>query len=101
MGFTLPELRRILNVRDKGDVPCRQVLMLAKQKLGELEAQLIEMQTTRDRMAELINDWEKRVEQTPEGVRSRLLEGLARAQTAPPLKYPRAFQQRKQRSKSI
>ena len=76
VGFTLAELARVLNVRDKGGAPCRQVRALAESKLALVERQLRDLTDTRDYIRTLLTDWDRRLAQTPEGARAGLLETL-------------------------
>lgn len=76
VGFTLAELARFLSVRDKGGAPCRQVRALAESKLALVEGQLRDLTATRDYIQALLEDWDRRLAQTPEGTRAGLLETL-------------------------
>lgn len=76
VGFSLDELARLLQVRDQGGAPCRQVRALAAAKLQDLEARIREMTTLRDEMRGLLAEWDARLAGTPEGERAWLLEGL-------------------------
>lgn len=76
VGFSLPELVRILRVRDAGGAPCKQVRALAISKLEQIEQRLKELQLMRKQVKELIATWDKRLDQTPEGERAGLLEML-------------------------
>src|SRR5690242_20496458 len=44
LGFTLEELARIVQERDRGGAPCRRVRDMAATKLTELEARIREME---------------------------------------------------------
>lgn len=61
VGFTLDELAAILAEREKGRMPCRQVLHLATSKLENLEERIAEMQNLRDEMKRLVQDWDERL----------------------------------------
>jgi DNA-binding transcriptional MerR regulator len=58
IGFTLDELARILNVRDRGGAPCHQVRALAGTKLTEVETQLRELTSLRDELRRLLRNWD-------------------------------------------
>src|SRR5262245_6914269 len=58
IGFTLDELSRVLNVRDRGGVPCRQVRALAGEKLREVETRLAELVELRNELRKLLIDWD-------------------------------------------
>jgi DNA-binding transcriptional MerR regulator len=74
LGFSLAELSRILRVRDRGGAPCREVRALAAAKLEQVETRLADLADLRDQLRELLTDWDRRIEATPEGVPARLLE---------------------------
>ena len=76
MGFNLEELKRILAARDRGALPCGEVRRLASQKLGELDARLIELASLRDQLQKTIQNWDSRLAATPQGKPARLLESL-------------------------
>ncbi len=77
VGFTLDELARIFEIRDRGGVPCREVLALARSKLADVESRLQELQSLQIELGSLVADWESRLANTPKGERSGLLETLA------------------------
>jgi DNA-binding transcriptional MerR regulator len=74
MGFSLPELARILKVRDEGGAPCRQVKRLLEEKLMGLDEQISDLSAMREQLRATLADWETRLSQTPEGKPARLLE---------------------------
>lgn len=76
VGFTLPELARILKVRDEGGAPCRQVKRLLEEKVTRLDEQISDLSAMRDQLRATLADWESRLSQTPEGRPARLLESL-------------------------
>ena len=78
VGFTLDELARILKIRDRGGVPCRQVKELAASKLTEIEARLRELLSMRDALRGILTDWETRLEATADDTRAALLDSLAK-----------------------
>ena len=76
IGFTLDELARIFARRASGNAPCGHVLELAKGKLGELDARISELHALRARLAQVIESWEQKYQQTPSGTLAHLLESL-------------------------
>jgi DNA-binding transcriptional MerR regulator len=76
LGFTLAELSRLLGTRDRGGAPCREVRAMAEQKLAQLELKLADMEALRDHLRQLLSDWDRRLQATPEGARALLLETL-------------------------
>jgi DNA-binding transcriptional MerR regulator len=76
IGFSLDELRRVLQVRDRGGAPCRKVRDLAATKLAELDRRIAEFQALRDRLRAILDDWDARLDGAPDGQPVRLLESL-------------------------
>jgi MerR family copper efflux transcriptional regulator len=83
VGFSLPELVRILGVRDRGGAPCRQVRALAVSKLAQIDERMQELLVVRKHLEELIAIWDHRLERTPEGQRAGLLEMLSNSLSPP------------------
>lgn len=80
IGFSLDELARILDVRDRGGAPCHQVRALAATKLTEVETQLAELGTLRDELRRLLENWDALLSNAP-AERAGLLESLAATTT--------------------
>jgi DNA-binding transcriptional MerR regulator len=76
VGFSLPELAKILKVRDKDGAPCREVKHLLEEKLHAMEDQIGDLVAMRDHLRTILADWDKRLAQTPAGKPARLLENL-------------------------
>ena len=76
VGFSLPELARILKVRDEGGAPCRQVKHLLEEKLNRLNEQIENARAMRDHLRKVLADWEARLSETPPGKPAKLLELL-------------------------
>jgi DNA-binding transcriptional MerR regulator len=76
IGFTLDELARILNERDKGGRPCREVHGLAIKKLADLDEQIRALAELRLRLRSVVDDWDKRLSSSGRGTQARLLESL-------------------------
>ncbi|MBI4455949.1 MAG: heavy metal-responsive transcriptional regulator [Acidobacteria bacterium] len=76
VGFSLPELAKILKVRDEGGAPCRQVKRLLEGKLSEMDKQIVDLVAMRDHVRTVLADWDKRLAHTSEGKPARLLETL-------------------------
>ena len=76
VGFTLPELAKILKVRDKAGAPCRQVKRLLEEKLRTMDEEIADLAAMRDHLRTILADWDERLAHTPEGKPARLLETL-------------------------
>jgi DNA-binding transcriptional MerR regulator len=81
VGFTINELQTILKAKDRGDRPCRQVYMLAQEKLQTVERQLQELESVRDDLRSTLVDWGERLEKAADHQPARLLEALANGQS--------------------
>jgi DNA-binding transcriptional MerR regulator len=78
-GFTLKELITILQVRDAGGAPCQRVIEIAREKARQLAIQIAQLTLLRDSLQSTVTEWDRRLKQTPNGGRARLLESLANA----------------------
>ena len=78
-GFSLSELARIFNVRDRGGIPCHQARELGKVKLAEVEQRLAELSALRAQLKEVLRDWDRRLARTSNSERAGLLESLPSA----------------------
>src|SRR6185436_15097720 len=76
IGFTLDELRLVLNVRDRGGVPCRDVRVLAGRKLALLDARIEELIGARMQLQGIVEHWDAILARTPHGARAALLDAL-------------------------
>ena len=76
VGFSLPELAKILKVRDKDGAPCREVKRLLDEKLQAMEEQIRDLVAMRDHLRTILTDWDERLTQTPEGKPARLLQNI-------------------------
>jgi DNA-binding transcriptional MerR regulator len=81
VGFSLPELARILKVRDEGGVPCRQARRLLEEKLSQVEQQITDLAAMRDHLRIVLKDWDHRLSANQDGKQARLLETLAKEET--------------------
>lgn len=77
LGFSLAELARIFAIRDRGGIPCRNVLALAQEKLRTAEQSLVELRVLRRQLREIVKDWDRRLNRTPRDQKAGLLESLA------------------------
>lgn len=61
LGFSLDEIRRILDLRGRGGETCRCVINIAEATLAETEARLAELQTFRDSLRAHLRRWKRTV----------------------------------------
>lgn len=59
LGFTLEEIKGILDLRKKGGAPCRSVADAGKKHLQELDARIAALQEFRRELAAVVPKWEK------------------------------------------
>jgi DNA-binding transcriptional MerR regulator len=76
VGFSLPELAKILKVRDAGGAPCRQVKRLLEEKVLKMEEQIGELAAMRKHLRRVLADWDERLTHTAKGKPAWLLETL-------------------------
>jgi MerR family transcriptional regulator, Zn(II)-responsive regulator of zntA len=74
IGFTVHELREILQARDRGMAPCRQVHALALEKAQELRSRIRELNALHGALQKAIRSWAKKLKSTAPGKRAGLLE---------------------------
>ena len=73
LGFSLPELVRILKVRDAGGAPCLEVKRLLEEKVRQMNDQLGDLVAMRDYLKTVVADWDKQIAKA-DGKPVRLLE---------------------------
>src|SRR2546426_7814117 len=76
VGFTLEELTRVFQARDKGGVPCREVRAMAARKLDDIERRLRELRAVKRDLRSALKDWDVRLARTRPGEQARLLDSL-------------------------
>jgi len=74
IGFTVDELRDILQSRDRGFAPCHQVHALAMEKARELKTRIRELEVLHRALQKAIRGWAKKLKSTAPGKRAGLLE---------------------------
>jgi DNA-binding transcriptional MerR regulator len=77
VGFSLAELKRVFNVRDKGGAPCRSVRALVGERLDELNRRIDQLVALREDLRALLVEWDGKLANTPQGQRAHLLDALA------------------------
>ena len=76
VGFSLPDLGRLLRERDRGGAPCRAVRALVGERLVDLNRRIDELIALRAELTTLVDDWDGRLARTPPGRRAHLLDTL-------------------------
>ena len=74
IGFTVEELREILQSRDRGQPPCHQVHALALEKARALELRIAELTGLQKALKNAIRSWTKKLKSTAPGKCAGLLE---------------------------
>lgn len=52
-GFTLGQVKQVLDIRDGGEPPCEHVRVIVDERLAEVERRLVELRRTRDQLRTL------------------------------------------------
>ncbi|MCK0716347.1 MerR family DNA-binding protein [Chromohalobacter sarecensis] len=77
LGFSLREVREILEHADHGDSPCPMVRDLLAERLPEIQARIRELQALATRMEHALSSWRDMPDGTPDGHSlCRLIESL-------------------------
>jgi DNA-binding transcriptional MerR regulator len=74
IGFTVEELREILQSRDRGQAPCHQVHALAIEKARALDLRIAELTGLQKALKNAIRSWTRKLKSTAPGKRAGLLE---------------------------
>ncbi|NKE70237.1 heavy metal-responsive transcriptional regulator [Candidatus Manganitrophus noduliformans] len=56
-GFSLNEIREILNIADEGETPCRSVLQRVRHRSEDLDRQIAKMIAMKSRLEGLLKRW--------------------------------------------
>lgn len=67
LGFSLPEIRQILEQADGHNSPCPMVRDVFQQRLAEVEREIRELQELRQRMTSAMAAWQDMPDGTPDG----------------------------------
>jgi DNA-binding transcriptional MerR regulator len=59
LGLSLEETKRVLRVRDSGNLPCDFVIELAERRLREVEKQLGELHMFRESLRRYVSRWKR------------------------------------------
>jgi DNA-binding transcriptional MerR regulator len=57
VGFTLAEIKQILDLKSHGQAPCRKVTELGERHLRDIDARLAKLRRYRRAVAESLNSW--------------------------------------------
>ena len=67
LGFSLPEIRQILEQADDHHSPCPMVRDVFQQRLTKVEREIAELQQLRNRMTAALSAWQGMPDGTPDG----------------------------------
>ncbi|AHI29781.1 MerR family transcriptional regulator [Marinobacter similis] len=67
LGFSLPEIRAILDQAEDHHSPCPMVREVFEQRLAEVEREISELQALRQRMTSALSAWQDMPDGTPDG----------------------------------
>lgn len=59
LGFTLEEIKRVLDQRGTGALPCDTVISMAQTRLDAVESQLAELSSLRDTLCKHLRQWKR------------------------------------------
>ncbi|WP_299489614.1 heavy metal-responsive transcriptional regulator [Acaryochloris sp. IP29b_bin.137] len=57
LGFSLEEIREILNIHQQGDIPCERVQSLLQDKIEQLDHQIQQMMSFKSELEEYRDRW--------------------------------------------
>ncbi|HSS17413.1 MAG TPA: heavy metal-responsive transcriptional regulator [Candidatus Dormibacteraeota bacterium] len=60
VGFTLEEIRQILDLKNQGRAPCRRVTELGEKHLQEIDARLADLRRYRRAVAQSLTSWREK-----------------------------------------
>ena len=58
LGLTLEEIKDVLDVKDHGKAPCRRVAEVAKERLGQIDAEHTRLRAFRRALVAVLPQWE-------------------------------------------
>jgi DNA-binding transcriptional MerR regulator len=67
LGFSLPEIRSILDQADEHHSPCPMVREVFEDRLAQVEKEIAQLQQLRERMKNALSAWEDMPDGTPDG----------------------------------
>lgn len=87
LGFPLQEIAKVLRIRDAGGAPCRQVRDYARELVGQIDQRITELETEREAMLQMIEDWDAVLAGTRPDTPVRLLERDSLAARRGPIEH--------------
>lgn len=81
VGFTVAELSKIFQIRDRGGNPCHKVQQLAKAKLKQIEDQIDSLLRAKKDLKGCVEVWEHVLANSGTDTRALLLERLSEKQS--------------------
>lgn len=60
LGFSLSEIRELIEHRRTGENPCQRVRETVRARLNEINQRILQLQAYRDELANTLKDWEKK-----------------------------------------
>ena len=76
VGFSLPDLAAVLEMRDRGEAPCSQVRSIAESKLRDVNQQIEDLLVMRQQLEQILKDWDVRLAATARENPAHLLEAI-------------------------
>lgn len=67
LGFTLDEIKRVLDLRQRQTCPCGEVRRIGEDRLAELETQIAQLTNFRDQLARAVRQWKRQPDKAPSG----------------------------------
>ena len=67
LGFTLDEIKQILDLSKRRACPCGEVLRIGQERLADLNAQIEQLARFRNQLADAVKDWQKCPQEAPSG----------------------------------
>lgn len=67
LGFTLDEIKHILDLSHRRACPCGEVLKIGQERLAELQTQIEQLTRFRDQLGRAVAQWKKWPDEAPAG----------------------------------
>ncbi len=79
LGFTLAEIRHILEMSGRGKTPCPTVRAIVQERIAENSSYLTELQALQERMTKALHRWRRMRDGVPDGNEiCRLIEAVSK-----------------------